>query len=93
MEKQVKIILEKFAIECLSFDACPPYAPDYNEKDLENTMHIFMHIFGSLLFKKVQEDKMSLEDGSQLAANAGDELRQFLIKYTGIDMHKVANNH
>ena len=89
MEENVKVILEEFAIECLSFDASPPYVPNYDEKDMENVMHIFMHVFCPLLFKKAQADKLDLGGACDVSESAGNELRQLLIKYTGIDMHKV----
>jgi hypothetical protein len=55
-----------------------------------------IYIFQSAMFDKMidiqEKENMSDEDCELMAKNLGEELRNFIGRFTGIDTHKLFNN-
>lgn len=60
------------------------------DQDLFNAVTIFHDVFSSKMFDYVKENKMTKTQAKVQALQAGQQLRQLLLIYTGIDMAKVA---
>jgi hypothetical protein len=61
---------------------------EYTDQDMFNATHIFMNIFLAKAYQ-YNRDRLSQEAVEDLARDAGQGLREYILKYTGKDMHKV----
>ena len=63
--------------------------PNYSNNDLLNTVLIFQTSLIDKLFDNQNYLNMSLDDRYIMAKNCGAELREFILKYTGLDTLKI----
>ena len=63
--------------------------PNYSNTDLVNTVIIFQTALVDKLFDNQNYINMSLDDRCIMAENCGTELREFILKYTGLDTFKI----
>ena len=63
--------------------------PNYSNNDLLNTILIFQTALMDKLFDNQNYLNMSLDDRCIMAENCGNELREFILKYTGLDTFKI----
>lgn len=87
MEEAYSKILAEFSTLCLRH---MDERKHFTDKDLFNVTLIFQDVFMGKMFDYMQKNKMPQEDAEVQAEQAGKQLRQLLLIYTGIDMHKVA---
>lgn len=74
--------IEAIAIDLLSQSG---EKPNYRNIDLTNTVLIFQTALMDKLFDNQNYINMSLADRCIMAENCGKELREFILKYTGLD--------
>ena len=63
--------------------------PNYSNNDLMNTVIIFQTALIDKLFDNQNYLNMSLDDRCIMTKNCGTELREFILKYTGLDTFKI----
>ena len=63
----------------------------YTDEDLANAMLIFVEPFLAKLHD-AHKNKLSQEQLEQLAKQAGESLRELVLLYTDIDLHKAVKN-
>ena len=63
--------------------------PNYSNNDLLNTILIFQTALMDKLYDNQNYLNMSLDDRCIMAENCGNELREFILKYTGLDTFKI----
>jgi len=61
----------------------------FTEKDLFNAVTIFHDVFSSKMFDYVKANKMTKAQAKAHCLQAGQQIRQLLLIYTGIDMARV----
>jgi hypothetical protein len=57
----------------------------YDDKTLGSAVKIFSHV----LLSKLWEHQQNLPQRQQAALNAGKSIRQLVLDFTGIDLHKL----
>jgi|TARA_R110000796_G_scaffold185_19_gene785 hypothetical protein len=63
--------------------------PNYSNRDFMNTLLIFQTALMDKMYNVQDNDKMSLENRSEMATKCGMDLRKLIHTYTGLDTHKV----
>ena len=63
--------------------------PNYSNTDLVNAVIIFQTALMDKLYDNQNYLNMSLDDRCIMAENCGNELREFILKYTGLDTFKI----
>ena len=63
--------------------------PNYSNNDLLNTILIFQTALMDKLYDNQNYLNMSLDDRCIMAENCGNELRELILKYTGLDTFKI----
>ena len=63
--------------------------PNYSNTDLVNAVIIFQTALMDKLYDNQNYLNMSLDDRCIMAENCGAELREFILKYTGLDMFEI----
>ena len=86
IKKQTQVLLENLSDFCL--EDSENYR-EYTDKDLYNATRIFMYI---LMDKIYTANKLGKEEKEEFVHTIGKELRAFIIKTTGKDMHKIAKD-
>ena len=81
-DKEIEVI----AIDLLSQSG---EKPNYSNNDLLNTILIFQTALMDKLYDNQNYLNMSLDDRCIMAENCGTELREFILKYTGLDTFKI----
>jgi len=61
---------------------------EYSDEDLMDAVLIFMEVFTAKMHDHHKE-KLSQEQLEMLAEEAGKSIRQTILLFTGVDMHKV----
>lgn len=62
------------------------YMLHYNEQDLVNAMYIFEHILSNIAIHNGSITPETIDKAIQM----GEDLREYVKKYTGLDTHKIA---
>ena len=63
--------------------------PNYTNRDFFNVLIIFRNALMDKIFDNQNYIEMSLQDKEQMAINFGYDLRDFIIKYTGLNISKI----
>ncbi len=63
----------------------------YSDEDLVNAMLIFVEVFMSKMHD-AHKDKLNQYQLEQFAEQAGKKLRETVLFYTNVDLHKVVKN-
>ena len=63
--------------------------PNYTNRDFMNALIIFQNALMDKMFDNQNYIDMNLEEREKMATSCGHELRDFLIKYTGLDVSKI----
>ena len=63
--------------------------PNYTNRDFMNALIIFQNALMDKMFDNQNYLDMDLIDREQMAINCGNELRDFVLKYTGLDTSKI----
>ena len=71
------------------FEATIGTKPNYPKEGLRAATKIFMSVVMDKMFEYQTQNEISLKDAEYSATACGKEIRDLLIKYTGIDMHKA----
>ncbi|NHZ84595.1 MAG: hypothetical protein GWP19_01780 [Planctomycetia bacterium] len=61
---------------------------EYTDEDLANTVLILQEVFMAKMYQ-YHKDKLTLKQLGKLATEAGKSLRQTILLFTGVDLHKV----
>jgi hypothetical protein len=59
--------------------------PHYPEESMRSSTQIFMSVLMDKMHDKQIKDGLSLEHSCEMANNCGDDLRQLINTYTGLD--------
>ena len=78
--------LEKLATKILQNQGVKP---NLSNRDFFNSLLIFQNALMDKMFDNQNYIEMSLQDREQMAINCGYELRDFIIKYTGLNPSKI----
>ena len=78
--------LEKLANESLLLSGI---RSNYSNKDLANACLVLLEVLSNKVFDRYKKENTSIKRMLFEAGKMGKELRQFFIKYTGIDLHKA----
>jgi hypothetical protein len=65
--------------------------PNYSDNAMLDVTLIFQSVFMDKLFDNQNFDNMSMEDRTNMAKKAGEDLRKLIHTYTGLDTHKLVN--
>ena len=63
--------------------------PNYTNRDFMNALIIFQNALMDKMFDNQNYLDMDLIDRGQMAINCGNELRDFVLKYTGLNPSKI----
>ena len=63
--------------------------PNYTKRDFFHVLIIFQNALMDKMFDNQNYINMNLEERGKMATSCGHELRDFLIKYTGLDVSKI----
>ena len=63
--------------------------PNYTNRDFMNALIIFQNALMDKMFDNQNYLDMDLIDRGQMAINCGNELRDFVLKYTGLDTSNI----
>ena len=63
--------------------------PDYTEAGFRAAIFIFQSAISDKMFELQTKEKMSNKDSELMAKNLGEELRNLIGRFTGIDTHKL----
>ena len=63
--------------------------PNYSNRDFMNAIIIFQTALMDKMHDMQDYDDMSLYDRMQMAEICGQDLRNFILTYTGLDTHKI----
>jgi DNA gyrase/topoisomerase IV subunit B len=63
--------------------------PEYTKEGLRAAIFIFQSAISDKMFELQTKEKMSNKDSELMAKNLGDELRNLIGRFTGIDTHKL----
>ena len=62
---------------------------NYTNRDFFNVLIIFQNALMDKMFDNQNHIEMSLQDREQMAINCGYDLRDFILKYTGLNPSKI----
>ena len=88
-EVQIHIsdVLKEWADIMLEIEARDKaYMLHYNEQDLVNAMYIFEHVLSNIAIHNGSITPETIDKATQM----GEDLREYVKKYTGLDTHKIA---
>lgn len=60
----------------------------YNEKDLVNAMYIFEHVLSNIAIHNGSITPQNIDKATEM----GNDLREYVQRYTGIDTREVSKN-
>ena len=63
--------------------------PNYTNRDFMNALIIFQNALMDKMFDNQNHIDMDLIDREQMAINCGNELRDFILKYTGLNTSNI----
>lgn len=63
--------------------------PEYSNRDFINTLIIFQTALMDKMFDLQQKENIDLQDRLNMATKCGNELRNLIKTYTGLDTHKI----
>ena len=63
--------------------------PNYTNRDFMNALIIFQNALMDKMFDNQNYLDMDLIDREQMAINCGNELRDFILKYTGLNPSNI----
>jgi len=63
--------------------------PEYTNEGFRAAIFIFQSAISDKMFELQTKEKMSNKDSELMAKNLGDELRNLIGRFTGIDTHKL----
>ena len=63
--------------------------PNYTNRDFMNALIIFQNALMDKMFDNQNYIDMDLIDREQMAMNCGNELRDFVLKYTGLNPSNI----
>jgi len=63
----------------------------YSDMDLANAMLVFVEVFMSKIYD-AHKKEMSQKQLEELAKQAGEKLREIVLFYTDVDLHKAVKN-
>lgn len=84
--KELSPILEEIESSLLEF---AEYKPEFTTEGFRAAIFIFQSALLDKMFELQEKEKMSLEDSEIMAKNLGEELRNTVYRFTGIDTHKL----
>jgi hypothetical protein len=86
-ELSISEILEELSMVAVKSDA-DGRKYEYSEQDLMNATHIFMHILGTKAYDLGKKEDIPFEVMEKQATAMGNELYEFIKKFTDIDTKK-----
>ena len=86
--KDLDKLANSFLEQAINADFCEN-KPNYTNRDFFNVLIIFQNALMDKMFDNQNYIEMSLQDREQMAINCGYELRDFIIKYTGLNPSKI----
>jgi len=63
--------------------------PEYTKEGFRAAIFIFQSAISDKMFELQTKEKMSNKDSELMAKNLGEELRNLIGRFTGIDTHKL----
>lgn len=88
-EAKFRAILNDVALTVLQDDAnrTKTGIPTYDADDLLNATIIFQHVFSVLAIKRTMNE-LEFVESCERAEKMGAELREYILRWTGVDMWK-----
>lgn len=88
-ESKFRAILNEVALTALQDDAnrTKTGTPTYDADDLLNATIIFQHVFSVLAIKRTMNE-LEFVESCERAEQMGAELREYILRWTGVDMWK-----
>jgi hypothetical protein len=65
----------------------------YSDQSMMDALLVFNAVLGNIAIHRMQEKKTTLKSGEICAQDMGNELRNFVKKWTGIDPHTFYNDN
>ena len=89
-ETKFRAILNEIALTALQDDAnrTKTGIPNYDAEDLFNATIIFQHVFSVLAIKRTINE-LDFISQCERAESMGAEMREYILKWTGVDMWEV----
>lgn len=84
--KELSPILEEIEDSLLDLAA---YKPEFTTAGFRAVVYIFQSAIMDKMVEIQDENKMSSKDKELMTKNCGEELRNFIGRFTGIDSHKL----
>ena len=63
--------------------------PNYTNRDFFNVLIIFQNALMDKMFDNQNYIDMNYEERAEMAINCGYDLRDFILKYTGLNLSKI----
>lgn len=88
-ESKFRAILHEIALTALQDDAnrTKTGIPTYDADDLLNATIIFQHVFSVLAIKRTMNE-LEFVESCERAEKMSAELREYILRWTGVDMWK-----
>jgi len=87
--KELSPILEEIENSLLEFAA---YKPEFTKKGFRAAIFIFQSAVMDKMYELQTEQEMPNKDCELMAKNLGEELRNTIFRFTGIDTHELFTN-
>lgn len=82
-------VLESIEDSMWEYEAHVGLSPNYTDGGFRAGIKIFMSVIMDKMWKLQESEVMSMEDRGKMADKAGQDIRNLIKTYTGIDAHKL----
>jgi hypothetical protein len=82
-------ILEEVEGELWEFEANRGIKPEYTNEGFRAATKIFMSVVLDKMWELQESENIPIEDRSNMATKAGEDIRQLVKNYTNIDCHDL----
>jgi len=87
--QKISPILSEIEQTLWEFEAAGGLKPEYTTEGFRGAIKIFMSALMDKMWELQQDETMDLETRAGMAEKAGNEVRDLVKKYTGIDCHDL----
>jgi hypothetical protein len=85
--KKISPILEEIEMAVLEFEVHQGVKPEYTMEGFRAGIKIFMSVLLDKMWELQENENLSIEDRSNMAQKAGEDIRSLVKRYTDIDSH------
>ena len=90
--KKLSPILKEIEDTLWEFEALAAVQPKFTDEGFRAATKIFMAAFMDKMFDKQTKDGTPFPDCCTQAEDIGKAIREIIVEYTGLDMHKLYEN-